>query len=574
MGKGFIIYAVIATIIIFLLSLSFWEISFGFWIVAFGCMLFTFVIFPGYIYIKTQPDDIDELIRNEKDDEIEDEKEVIKKTELDKEKEDSFKNYFLYTDFFSILINAIDNIPFHYQDIFKDSIKDKFDIIKKLLDEIIMQLPKDYSLENIKELTTYRNSSKIMEKTLKKYLKRNFNSEEYCIELKDSQKYAPNPNGNVLDDLEENGIYFYVRVFAQCNDLIKLTISNKIEIIQNLQKHINDFINKSNNPNKYNSSECIAISRGYELEQTYEILFIYYYYAMLFVYYSYLNRTIENTIKKSELYSLYLKLRNEVHNDNYIIEKLFPIYNSLYKNSFDIVFDDEVEFNYLIEVMKKSENVDEKEDYINMEKNILRVDINKYINIQEDNELLYSIFDKINNNMVSYKKYLSIEDVLDIDIYSKQYMNIFNDVKKQQSIIEKERILNGNFAEEKKIVNDSLDYSTIDNGYEFESFVANLYKMLGYNIIDVTSKSGDQGADVIIEKDSIKYAIQVKYYNNPVGNKAIQEVVAAKSYYKTDKAMVVTNSTYTKQAQELAKANDVILVDGAKLEQLKNEIKK
>ena len=122
--------------------------------------------------------------------------------------------------------------------------------------------------------------------------------------------------------------------------------------------------------------------------------------------------------------------------------------------------------------------------------------------------------------------------------------------------------------------NDLLDYSNITNGYEFESFVANLYKTLGYNILDVTSKSGDQGADVIIEKDNIKYAIQVKYYTNPVGNKAIQEIVAAKSFYKTDKAMVVTNSTFTQQAITLAKANDVILIDGNELEKLINQAKK
>lgn len=97
--------------------------------------------------------------------------------------------------------------------------------------------------------------------------------------------------------------------------------------------------------------------------------------------------------------------------------------------------------------------------------------------------------------------------------------------------------------------------------------------MLDYNVVDITSKSGDQGADVIIEKDNIKYAIQVKYYNNPVGNKAIQEVVAAKSFYKTDKAMVVTNSTFTPQAITLANANDVILINGNELDKLIEKIK-
>ena len=134
-------------------------------------------------------------------------------------------------------------------------------------------------------------------------------------------------------------------------------------------------------------------------------------------------------------------------------------------------------------------------------------------------------------------------------------------------------LANADLINNNNINNNLLDYSNITNGYDFEAFVANVYKMLGYNVEGVTSKSGDQGADVIIEKDNIKYAIQVKYYNNPVGNKAIQEVVAAKSFYKTDKAMVVTNSTFTPQAITLANVNDVLLVDGNKLDELIKEVK-
>ena len=571
MSKGFIIYAIIATIIIFLLSLSFWEISFGFWIFSFGCMLFTFVIFPGYIYKKSESDNKDDLEEYEDEDEEEIEKE---KTESEKAKEEKFKNYLLYTDYFYMLINTINNIPFHYQDIFKESIKDKFDIIKKLLNEIIIQLPENYDLRDLKEITTYRYSSKIMEKVLKKYLKRNFNSEKYCIIQIENQRYAKNSNSSILDDLEENSIYLHVRTFVQFEDIVKNTISNKIELIQNLGKHINDFLDKADNPNKYDSSKCIAFSRESELEQTYEILSIYYYYAMLLAYYAYLNKVIETEIKNSELYSIYLKLDSEVHNDNYIVEKMFPIYNSLYKNAFDIIFEDEESFGFLIKVINDKERVVEKEDYTNIENNILNIDMNKYLNIQDDNELFYNIMNEINTNIISYKKYLSVDDIFDIYIYDKKYIDLYNTIKKRQALREKERILNGNFTNERAFINSALDYSKISNGYEFEAFVANLYRMLGYNVIDITSKSGDQGADVIIERDNIKYAIQVKYYNNPVGNKAIQEVVAAKSYYKTDKAMVVTNSTYTKQAQDLARANDVILVDGEKLEQLKNEIKK
>lgn len=80
------------------------------------------------------------------------------------------------------------------------------------------------------------------------------------------------------------------------------------------------------------------------------------------------------------------------------------------------------------------------------------------------------------------------------------------------------------------------------------------------------------GADVIAYKDNVKYVIQVKFYNNPVSNKAVQEVVGAIGMYKADKGIVVTNSTFTSSAIELAKANDIELVDGEKIDIYKTSI--
>lgn len=374
--------------------------------------------------------------------------------------------------------------------------------------------------------------------------------------------------------MDENSHILAVEtVFLNFDTIISSVIDGTEKIVNNLQKLINDCIDKSQKPNKYDSFKCIEISKECKLKQVFKILELYYLYAIIIVYYTHYNAIVDKIMDNSELYNIYKKMKKEVHNENYIIQKLHPIYNSLYKNEYDITFDTEDEFKFLLEIIDEKEAMVEKNDFIDINNSILNLDVNKFINCINDDEL-GKVIDEINLNIISYKNYLSINDVLDILIYSKKFMDIINEVKKQQALKEKERILNGYFEEENKMKNDLLDYSNITNGYEFESFVANLYKTLGYNILDVTSKSGDQGADVIIEKDNIKYAIQVKYYTNPVGNKAIQEVVAAKSFYKTDKAMVVTNSTFTQQAITLAKANDVILIDGNELEKLINQAKK
>ena len=501
-------------------------------------------------------------------------KEQEEEKKKQKEKIDIARDYLFYTNYYWNVIENISLIPFHYEDIFNKSITNKFEIIQLLLNEIIKELPKKFSFNDIKQITTYRKSSQIIHDVLKNYTNQNLDNFKYCTNLMEGEQYVSKPNFNILDDIDYNSYLLDNTLLLDFNSIMQIFIDGKEKIINDLQKIINDFIDKSRKPNKYDTDKCIKFCKEEELNQTFEILEIYYFYAIIIVYYIHYNIIVDKIMDNSELYNIYKRIKNEIHNENYIIQKLYPIYNSLYKNEYDITFNDENEFKFLIETINCKEKIVEKDDFVDINSSILNIDINKFVNNINDDELAFKVIDEINSNIVSYKKYLSINDVLDILIYSRKYIDIINEVKKQQALKEKERILNGCFEEEKKINNNLLDYSNITNGYDFEAFVANVYKMLGYNVECVTSKSGDQGADVIIEKDNIKYAIQVKYYNNPVGNKAVQEVVAAKSFYKTDKAMVVTNSTFTPQAITLANANDVLLVDGDKLNELIKEAKK
>ena len=99
------------------------------------------------------------------------------------------------------------------------------------------------------------------------------------------------------------------------------------------------------------------------------------------------------------------------------------------------------------------------------------------------------------------------------------------------------------------------------SGYEFEEYCAHWLKKHGYRRCLVTKGSGDQGVDVIAYKNRHKYAIQCKYYADKVGNKAVQEVYAGMTYHNCDKAIVMTNSTFTPSAEELARKTEVLLID-------------
>lgn len=98
-------------------------------------------------------------------------------------------------------------------------------------------------------------------------------------------------------------------------------------------------------------------------------------------------------------------------------------------------------------------------------------------------------------------------------------------------------------------------------GLEYEYAVARYLEHKGYTDVTVTQGSGDYGVDVLAYKDGCKYAVQCKYYTGSVSLDAVQEAVAGKAVYGCDVAMVVTNSTFTKAAHQLAQANGVILLD-------------
>lgn len=101
-------------------------------------------------------------------------------------------------------------------------------------------------------------------------------------------------------------------------------------------------------------------------------------------------------------------------------------------------------------------------------------------------------------------------------------------------------------------------------GLEYEKNVVNYLKKKGYWGVKVTQASSDYGIDVTAHKDSKKYAVQCKYYSNPVGISAVQEAYAGMKHYNCNKAMVVTNSTFTHAAEVLAKENGVILLSNVK----------
>lgn len=109
------------------------------------------------------------------------------------------------------------------------------------------------------------------------------------------------------------------------------------------------------------------------------------------------------------------------------------------------------------------------------------------------------------------------------------------------------------------------------SGRDFERYLQVLFTKLGFNV-QQTAAHGDFGADLVVSSKGIRLAIQAKRHRRKVGVKAVQEAVAAKGYYSCDKAMVITNSFFTRQAVTLARRNRVVLWDRNRLAREMNSI--
>jgi restriction system protein len=97
-------------------------------------------------------------------------------------------------------------------------------------------------------------------------------------------------------------------------------------------------------------------------------------------------------------------------------------------------------------------------------------------------------------------------------------------------------------------------------GEEFEQFLMYHFKNLGYSV-KTTPKTGDYGADLILQTENTKTVVQAKRYKGTVGVAAVQQIVAAKIYYGAQEGIVATNSYFTANAKELAECNNVKLID-------------
>lgn len=173
------------------------------------------------------------------------------------------------------------------------------------------------------------------------------------------------------------------------------------------------------------------------------------------------------------------------------------------------------------------------------------------------------------NELVKYQHSLE-EEIATLEREAKESLSeisvaIDNSLKKIKAIIEEEKQL------KKILIKNEMEILDQSTGLEFENEIAKILPLVGFEEVTVSKGSGDQGIDIFAKKDGENFGIQCKKYSSSVGNKAVQEVISGKEFFNLDKAIVITNSSFTVSANELAHKANVTLWNRMNLEHIISE---
>ena len=118
---------------------------------------------------------------------------------------------------------------------------------------------------------------------------------------------------------------------------------------------------------------------------------------------------------------------------------------------------------------------------------------------------------------------------------------------------------------------DHLDYFLALTPREFEEAIADLIVPLGYTEIRVVGGAADLGVDVLCrDRQGRRVAIQCKRYqpDNDISSSAVQTFMGGMVAHEAERGIIVTTSSFSAPARDLAKSQGIRLIDGAELSRM------
>ena len=105
------------------------------------------------------------------------------------------------------------------------------------------------------------------------------------------------------------------------------------------------------------------------------------------------------------------------------------------------------------------------------------------------------------------------------------------------------------------------------SGREFEEFVIELFKKLGY-FTTVTNRSKEYGCDMMLQQSNYRIAVQTTRSESELTFTSVQRVLDSSRKYTSQMSVVITNNKFLSSAKNLAKIKNVVLIDRKKLLEL------
>lgn len=166
-----------------------------------------------------------------------------------------------------------------------------------------------------------------------------------------------------------------------------------------------------------------------------------------------------------------------------------------------------------------------------------------------------------NNKEQSFSSFTSSKDNPTIS----NTINIENElIKLKQSKLNIQSSIQSN-AIQKELKNlDSM------NNQDFKNYINNHLTKLGY-VSTINETIPNKSADILAEKDNIKYAIHCINQMKPISYQSVHKINSAKIVFDCDIAIIITNNYFTKQAISQAQKLHVLLINRDSLIDMLNE---
>jgi restriction system protein len=119
--------------------------------------------------------------------------------------------------------------------------------------------------------------------------------------------------------------------------------------------------------------------------------------------------------------------------------------------------------------------------------------------------------------------------------------------------------------------NPRLDYFLALTPREFEETVARLIVPLGFTEVRVVGGAADLGVDVLCrDREGRRVAIQCKRYqaDNEVSSSQVQTFMGGMVAHRAQRGIIVTTSSFSAPARDLARDHGIRLIDGAELSRM------